>query len=129
MFKIISSETYSELLELRRYRDATEKELTSMKETMENIIAEAVKVQKEFDAFKEMTISSDQNYVKLNISENLQQITPVIGVRPDCFEYLFQEGLVDDTKVGNQFAVQLALMSIAAEGLNQLLESFEATVE
>lgn len=79
----------------------------------------------EIENFKKETSSKEHNYVKLVVSDDLQTITPFVGYRGDCFEKLFQEGMLTDAQEGSTHAIQLALMMIASEGLSQLLEEFE----
>lgn len=140
MFKIIKSSTYETLLAdkassaeaLRRTESVMleQSEVTRNLETKADALTQELQsVLDAFNEFKKKTTESETNYVRIDISNDLKTVTPVIGVRPDCFECLFQEGLVDDTQEGNQFAVQLALLSVAEEALSQIIESFEPAVE
>lgn len=73
--------------------------------------------------------TSDTNFVKMTISDDLEKVTPTIKVKSTMFELLVQEGYLSDTQEGNSFAMQLAMISIAHEALTQLLESFTEAVE
>jgi hypothetical protein len=94
----------------------------------ESLIQTIDELRKEKEAETQNLVFEDSNYVKILFSNDLQQISPFIGFRADCFESLFQEGMLKDGQENNSHAIQLALLSLANDGLSQLLEAFEADV-
>ena len=140
MFRFISSKKYKELTntaahlsdyesittqlsDLEARYDALRNELDECERLLEVRDSEATKLRDAVDTLH----SEEHNYVKLVFSNDLQKITPFIGNRPDCFESLFQEGLLKDGQEGSDHAIQLALMFLASDGLVQILEAFEET--
>jgi hypothetical protein len=135
MFRFISTKRYKELLELEQKigeleasLDATRGELASCSMLTESLIQTIDELRKEKEAETQNLVFEDSNYVKILFSNDLQQISPFIGFRADCFESLFQEGMLKDGQENNSHAIQLALLSLANDGLSQLLEAFEADV-
>jgi len=145
--KILSSKEYERLLAMEKRAYALErKEESETKELLERIaenkkefeakMSELLNEREELTSRMEdlrtkinaLDAPMDENCVKVFISNDLQTIKPVISYRDDVFESLFQEGFLDDTQQGNEFSVQLALITIAAEGLGQIVESFEEPV-
>lgn len=132
MFRFISSKRYKELEalsaklgEMEARYDALTNEVTAF----ENLMAAKEKEIQRLVEIEKASLSEESNYVKLVFSNDLQKITPFIGFRPDCFESLFQEGFLKDGQEDNPHAIQLALMSMANDGLAQILEAFEEAPE
>lgn len=111
---------------IRKTAEQNEEEFLQEKTQLEEKINT---LQSEVDRLNGIMNNNDNNYVKILISKDLESITPVIAFREDCFEHMFQAGMLDDTKEGSKFAIQLALLTIAAESMQQLVESFETAPE
>jgi thymidylate synthase len=69
---------------------------------------------------------ASENQVRLSVNDELTVITPFTSVKPDMWETFVEAGMVSDTTVGEgrKFAMQLALMTVAYDGLAQILEQF-----
>lgn len=78
---------------------------------------------------KNAVITEGKSSVTVELSDDLNSITPIIRYNEKAPESLFQQGLIDDSQTENQFAIQLALLTLAHDGLLQLLESFEEKTE
>lgn len=132
MFRFISSKRYKDLENLSiklSEMEARYDALTNEVQSCENLLAIQEKEIERLTEIEKASLSEDSNYVKLVFSNDLQKITPFIGFRPDCFESLFQEGLLKDGQEDNPHAIQLALMFMANDGLAQILEAFEEAPE
>ena len=133
MYKIIKKSTHESMqrtiseatIDLEQKNAQLEQLQTNLKEYEELHSRLLTKLEEH----EKMLETQQDNYVKIIVSPDLKSITPVIGYRSDCFENLFQDGMLDDTKEGSKFAIQLALMTIAGEALQQLIESFEPEPE
>lgn len=132
MPKIISNAQFDEyenaVKELEKSKNAYSSLFSQLQESLQAAAttAEIITASKaEIDRLNALLNNAESNYVKLMISPDMRQITPVIGTRSDAFENLFQDGMLDDSQSDNAMAVQLAMLSVALDGLQQLLESFE----
>ena len=132
MFRFISSKRYKDLEALSAKLSEMEARydaLTNEVQAFENLMAAQEKEIQRLVEIEKASLSEESNYVKLVFSDDLQKITPFIGFRPDCFESLFQEGLLKDGQEDNPHAIQLALLFMANDGLAQILEAFEEAPE
>ena len=69
------------------------------------------------------------NSVELVIADDLTKVTPIVKFRRDVFEKMVELGYLSDKDEGSDIAIQLALMTIAHEALDQIIESFSQPVE
>ena len=67
--------------------------------------------------------SNGKNSVTIIISDDLSTITPIIRHRADVFETIFQNGYLNDSQNSKE-ATELAMLTIANDGLTQLLSEF-----
>lgn len=81
------------------------------------------------EKLRNSTISDDENTVTLVISDDMVTIKPIIRYNEDAPENLMQSGLLSDARSSSEFAVQLALMTIAHDSLAQIIESFEEDID
>lgn len=144
MFKILSSKRYSQIsgdassLSLcRQERDSAEEKHSQLRmkwfaleEEFEKTQSERDELKKEVDRLNEiLNRAAEDNSVRLVISPDMEMVTPIIAYREDAFESLFQSGRLTDAQQDAPEAIQLALLAVASEGLNQLLEAFEDPIE
>lgn len=144
MFKIVKKTTFDKLMaDLAAANERCEffkKQTADLSDEMSEMLTAHVK---QLDALRQANIealakvdeyikadisSAQENTVRLVISPDLQKITPYVKYRADAFEALFQEGMLTDAQAESPHAIQLAIMTIGADGLNQLIESFEETI-
>lgn len=131
MFKLVSRKRFDELLMsefVAEDRGRYIEELLSSVADLEDKIAQANDELLQLKTKYEKYENSTENSVTLKISQDMETITPIITHRDDAFESLFQIGMLSDAQSGNQFAIQLALMTVASEGLTQILDSFEEEI-
>lgn len=139
MFKIISNSRYNELLgqietlkfELQRSienRQTVLEELHDANIKNLGLVSSLNAMSEENETLKKKFSVSEDNTVTLKISPDMEVITPIISYRADAFESLFQSGMLSDAQAGNEFAIQLALMTVAQDGLSQILSSFEEEI-
>lgn len=75
------------------------------------------------------SVQSDTNEVIIRISEDLTSITPIVRWRgEDASEKLIELGMLKDAN-NTKTATQVALMTIALDGLEQIIEEFQPTVQ
>lgn len=130
MFKILSKKEYARLLEMEAKVHHYVRVCSVKDDNLQAMADEIVVLRRELEKTQKIVAPVDtENSVTLKISNDMEQVTPIVRYRNDAFERLFQEGMVDDTQADNPFATQLALLTVASEALNQLLESFEAPLE
>lgn len=96
--------------------------------TIKTFYEENLKLKKEIEELKKLSVISDKNSVTLEISDDILSVKPVIKYSPDVFEKLFELGYLDDSK-NNPQAIQLALLMVANEALSQILEAFSENIE
>lgn len=122
MFKVIKKDTYEKLLNLvNNTVPALELQVEVAEQECSRAADEIRELKKQIET---LSSKSDDNYVKIQFSNDLFKVIPIIGYREDVFESLFQEGLLDDGD-NNQHAIQLALLTMASDALQQLLQAFE----
>lgn len=86
-------------------------------------------IKEENDRLMELTSNSDKNEVVLRISEDLTLITPVVRWRGDeTSEKLIELGMLKDSN-NTKMATQVALMAVALEGLEQIIEEFQPSIQ
>lgn len=122
MFKVIKKDTYEKLLNLvNNTVPALELQVEVAEQECARAADEIRELKKQIET---LSSKSDDNYVKIQFSDDLFKVVPIIGYREDAFEALFQEGLLNDGD-NNQHAIQLALLTMASDALQQLLQAFE----
>lgn len=122
MFKVIKKDTYEKLLNLvNNTVPALELQVEVAEQECARAADEIRELKKQIET---LSSKSDDNYVKIQFSDDLFKVVPIIGYRGDAFEALFQEGLLNDGD-NNQHAIQLALLTMASDALQQLLQAFE----
>lgn len=121
MFWNKSKKLESELLathEKLEDRDAEIARLQQQVEDLENKLSDTVE---DYEARLKTTNVSDQNEVKLLISDDLLEVTPVIRYKDSAFDVLVQKQYISD---GHDNSLQLGLMIVAHEALTQIVEAF-----
>lgn len=142
MFKIVKTATLDDLqsrvesleaqieFEKTRYEnlssEATELGSRLLAEEKEKAAVQA-KLRETEDVVLRLNGRSDEIRVTLKLSKDLEVVTPVIAYSADTFEALFQSGRLNDAQNTPQ-AIQLALLMIAEEALQQLVDEFAPEV-
>lgn len=74
---------------------------------------------------------SDQNSVTLQVNDDLTSVTPYVRVKEEVFEKMVELHYLNDAvnPETKAMAMQLALLTIANESLDQIIESFTSPVE
>lgn len=122
MFKVIKKDTYEKLLNLvNNTVPALELQVEVAEQECSRAADEIRELKKQIET---LSSKSDDNYVKIQFSNDLFKVIPIIGYREDVFEALFQEGLLNDGD-NNPHAIQLALLTMVSDALQQLLQAFE----
>lgn len=70
---------------------------------------------------------TDKNSVEIRIDDNITTGTPIVRYKQTVVDKLVEEGYLRDGNT-DQFAIQLALLTISQEILTQLVESFAEPV-
>lgn len=111
-----------ELIERNEELIELEKRMREQNEGMKQAIAE---LEAKLDAF------GDENSVTLRVSDDLTRVIPSVRVKREVFEKMVELGYLDDTVTSESkpFAMQLALMHVCSEALEQIMESFAASIE
>jgi len=132
MFKIVKSKTLRDYDELVLALSNNNTKLSDMNDELHSKLFESdkriVDLLEEINKLKRLTAESKtENSVTLVMDDNLQKITPLIRYKSNVFDTLFQNGYLNDTQNSN-VAIELALITVAADGLNQLIDSFAPNI-
>ncbi len=70
--------------------------------------------------------NSDTNSVLIKISDDLTSIVPIVRYNPEILEKLLEMGYIRETGDAKHdgFAIQIALIDIAKDGLIQIIDAF-----
>lgn len=115
---------YRREIEKREYIEQT------LRKHRDELHDERDEIQSELDTMKLLMGNSDTNEVCLRIADDLTNITPIVRWKDNTKERLIQIGALSDAAIaGNaNTAVQVALMTIASEALEQVIEGFAPAV-
>lgn len=146
MFKILRKSTYDKLtaeifdasekldelshaLEDEESRsDALERENANLKEDLAELQQKYDALQQEHSDYVESTLRGTMNEVVMQIGDNLTQLNPLVRWKPGVEDKLVEAGYLADGHI-TKTAIQLALMMIAAEGIEQILEDHQPVVK
>ena len=96
---------------------------------MEEKTAELEALRIEHQKLLDLTTKAEtENSVTIVIDDTFSKITPLFRWKNNCPENMFQAGYIQDKDIGNSIAIQLALATVAYEGLETLLDNFSPTV-
>ena len=140
--KVISDkrwkEIHNELEQAKKHADDVDREYAMLEANHSSLIERHEKVKKERDDVREeLNVTkervdelespySDSNSLTLLVEDDLTTMVPYIKVKESVFEKMIELGYLKDnvTSETKSSAMQLALMMIAFEGLEQLVEQF-----
>lgn len=71
---------------------------------------------------------SDETSVVLKISDDLSSVAPHTKVNPKIVNKLIEEGFLPASKSSDSFAINLAVMVVAADAVESIVSSFERTL-
>ncbi|MBG24004.1 MAG: hypothetical protein CMF22_11180 [Idiomarinaceae bacterium] len=118
---------------LREEIEALTVQYDGLKEVFDELTATSQKaIEEQAEAEKKLeTLTQAENKIQLTVSDDLETITPFTSVKPEMWDTLLEAGMVSESVSGNsrRFAMQLALLTIASEGLSQLIEQFSPDIQ
>jgi len=116
-------------LETLRQRSGEMESLASDRlEDYLKVVEENKQLQERIQELEEASVYSDHNTVTFEIQDNLLSVSPIIRYNPRITEKMIELHYIDDANASSH-AIQLALMVIARDAADQILESFEKPVE
>lgn len=128
MFKIVKTKDYKALLEkveaLNVLHDNAVISVEKIKQGYDKVVEERDELKARLDK-----IEADTTEVTMKFSDDAAQVTPVVKYNPDVVEKLIELGYLNDATAKDKFAVQITMMTIAADAIDQILESFTEDVK
>ena len=112
-----------------RHNAQLKKELEEAKLEIDHLNRDLYHCQEQLD--KKEDLYSSQNTITLTVADDLTQVVPTVRVKPDVFEKMVELGYLDDTvnTENKAFMMQTALLVIANEALEQIVEAMTQKVE
>ena len=134
---IVTKKTYDALL--KRYESLAEvsKEVTEEKDSSIAMLEEKIRLlqeelkEKEEEIKRKEEVFADENTVTLTIDDSLTTVIPRVVVKEDVFDKMVELHYLNDAVNSETkgMSMQLALMMIAHESLDQIIEAFSAAVD
>lgn len=111
--------------EEEKYTDAVEAFAHTEAKLQDTIYTLEERLRKHEEAF------SDQNSVTLQVNDDLTSVTPYVRVKEEVFEKMVELHYLNDAvnPETKSMAMQLALLTIANESLDQIIEAFTSPIE
>lgn len=126
MIKILSKKSFdayeSRINNLERELEEAKKKLVEQYERNENLEFDFKRLQEQF-------FSANENEVTLKIKDDLLTVIPFVKWKPEIKNKLVEIGYLNEYPPPGEKAIQLALISIAYEALEQIIESFSYAVQ
>lgn len=134
MFKIIKSKEYERLLrakldadyykeEVDMYRKRSENASVKNFELAHSLNKKIKELEEEVERLNNLSVKSNHNEVTIQLSDDLITITPVVRWKDSTEQKLIEIGALPDGE-NTPYAIQIALMTMAYEGIQQIVESF-----
>lgn len=142
MFKILSKKRINSLesdlnkvqTSLTDYQtkldEATQMLMESRKEN-DSLREKVETLEKEIEEKATAEVEDDTNSVTIQVSDDLEKITPIVRYNPDVVDVMVELGFLSEgvLALSNEravaYAIQVALINIAYDGLHQIIDSFE----
>lgn len=116
--------TESENLQLTMTIESLKNENTKLEESLEELTKEVEKLQNSIEV-----LTREENSVTIKIDDNnINKAEPIVKFKRDISDKLVEAGFLKIDMGEDDYAIQLALMQIAREVLEQILESFEEEI-
>jgi hypothetical protein len=97
-------------------------------EMMNSLTSSNIDLKQENDSLKEqialLTEKSDKASVRLDFDETFENVTPVITFNKEKIEKLVELQYLSYSQIDDKFAIQLALIMMAEDTLNQIINAF-----
>jgi putative lipase involved disintegration of autophagic bodies len=133
MFKFIKSKSYKNIKESRdKANDERSKALADLKQAqdkLDHLLEENEELSSEVKKLNDLFNNSSEISVKLDIDSDLKKVTPTIKYNEDVFEKLVELGYLNDGQQGHTFSIQLALVVVASEALNQIIDTYQTDID
>ena len=102
--------------------------IVTLNESLRDKTTEIEKLKQRIEELEGLFSKSDKNEVTIQISDDFSTLTPKVSWKKETTGKLIEAGVLNDVSA-TATATQLALMDIAREGLEQIIESFSVPVE
>lgn len=133
MFKFIRSKRYRQIKEARELADKERhqalEQLEIAQEKLDELLKENNELSDEVDKLNNLFNNASEVSVKLDIDKDLQKVTPTIKFNEQIFDKLVELGYLNDSQKGHTFSIQLALILIANEALEQIIETYKVNID
>lgn len=113
----------TELLEKNVEANEKIEELMTAVESIRSDMLAAIKKSEELES--NLLKDQESTSITLRISDDLSSITPVTKVKSSTVNKLVEHGYLPFNKRDNEFAINLAALLVANEGMEQLVFTFE----
>lgn len=130
---LVSKKKYDELKEqfdlaVRDLRAWKEKH-DNLEELKDDLLLDMERL--EYMLAKHEETVANENSVTLYVSDDLMKITPYVRVKDSMFDKMVETRFINDTvtESAKPKAMQLALMQVAEQGLNQIIDSFAPPID
>lgn len=119
MIKILKKSTYNDLMKV--VSDYKERE-----ETINNLSTELEELSDKLNKIEE---ANQREYsVTISFDDTLEKASPILKYKSDIVDKLIELKLLD-INATDKYSIELAMMSMAEEVLNQILDSFAEPFE
>ena len=119
MIKILKKATYNDLMKVSEESKKQEETINSLSTQLEELSDKLNKIEE---------ANQKENSVTISFDDTLEKASPILKYKSDIADKLIELKLLD-INATDKYSIELAMMSMAEEVLNQILDSFAEPFE
>lgn len=119
MIKILKKETYNNLMKVVEESKEQEETINTLSTQLDELSEKLNKIEE---------ANQKENSVTISFDDTLEKAAPLLKYKPDIVDKLIELKLLD-INATDKYSVELAMMSMAEEVLQQILDSFAEPFE